>query len=170
MNREFSIIIPVRDRSHLLQRCLDSVAAQTYRPLHVIVIDNNSVDDSAKVAERWALDHHAPDFRITITREERLGAAAARNRGLREVRSEVMMAFDSDDEMHEDLVETVMAAFQSGAEPDIVTWRTRYHPLRGAARLMKRARRPLMRNQIIHAVLRTQGYAVKTRFLCEAGA
>lgn len=170
MNPEFSIIIPVRNRSHLLQRCLDSAAAQTYRPLHIVVIDNNSADDSAIVAERWALDHHAPDFRVTLARELRPGASVARNRGLREVTSDVVMAFDSDDEMHEDLAETVMAAFQSTDEPDIVTWRTMYHPLRGATRPLKKASRPLMRNQIIHAGLRTQGYAVKTRLLREAGA
>ncbi len=170
MNQELSIIIPVRDRSHLLQRCLDSVAAQTYRPLHVIVIDNNSVDDSAKVAERWALGCHAPDFRITITREERYGVSAARNRGLREVRSKFVMSFDSDDEMHADLTEKAMGAFLSPTDPDIVTWRTQYHPLHGSARLLKKAARPLMRNHIIHSVLRTHGYAVKTRLLCEAGA
>lgn len=170
MNPEFSIIIPVRDRSHLLQRCLDSVAAQTYRPLHVVVVDNYSVDDSAKVAERWALDHHAPDFRITLRREDRIGVSYARNLGLRSVTSDVVMAFDSDDEMHENLVQTAMDAFQGPGNPDIVTWRTMYHPLRGPVRQMKKAARPLMRNQIIHAVLRTQGYAVKTSLLRQAGA
>jgi len=48
-----SIIIPAYNEERYLGRCLDAIAAQSVRPYEVIVVDNNSSDDTAKVAQRY---------------------------------------------------------------------------------------------------------------------
>ena len=53
MGGRVSVVIPVLNREDLVTRCLDSVWAQTLRPLDVIVVDNNSTDGTLqRVADR----------------------------------------------------------------------------------------------------------------------
>ena len=52
MGGRVSVVIPVLNREDLVTRCLDSVWAQTLRPLDVIVVDNNSTDGSAAAVRR----------------------------------------------------------------------------------------------------------------------
>lgn len=168
--RELSIVIPVRNREKLLARCLESVASQTYRPLHVIVVDNGSADGSRRVAEEWALNNHCPGFMVSVLSESKEGAAAARNRGLKEVESEFVMFFDSDDTMHADLAERVMEGFRARPEADLLYWKAMHYPLSGRPYVMPYARKRLLVNQIQHSILRTQAYAVRTRALRSAGS
>ena len=118
---EVSIVIPVRDRETLVGRTLDSVAAQTWRPLHLIVVDNNSADASVRKVSEWA-GARASDtgLRVTQLQETRPGASAARNRGLEAVTGRYVIFFDSDDEMMPGLVERAMARV---GDADIVYWK-----------------------------------------------
>ena len=54
MSGEFSIVIPVKNRESLILRALDSVKAQTYRPLKIIVVDNASTDSTIQSVNIWA--------------------------------------------------------------------------------------------------------------------
>ena len=56
-----TVIVPVRNRSGVIVRCLDSVAAQTHAAVRLIVVDNGSTDDSRSVAADW-LEAHASRF------------------------------------------------------------------------------------------------------------
>ena len=56
-----TVIVPVRNRSGVIVRCLDSVVAQTYAAVRLIVVDNGSTDDSRSVVADW-LETHAPRF------------------------------------------------------------------------------------------------------------
>lgn len=168
-NRELAIVIPVRNREKLLERCLESVAAQTYRPLHVVIVDNGSADGSRRVAEQWAVMKHGPGFKVSVLSESKEGAAAARNRGLREVESGIVMFFDSDDAMRPDLAERVMGSFRQRKDADLIYWKAMYYPLSGKPYEMPFSRSRLLVNQIQHSVLRTQSYAVRTDALRAAG-
>lgn len=158
---ELSIIIPVRNRERLLGRCLESIETQTYRPLHVIVVDNGSTDHTPAIAEEWAIRSHADNFRVSVVKEPRPGASIARNRGLQEVDSDYVMWFDSDDTMRPRLAEKVMATFTFYPEAEAVSWKVLYHPLRGSNRVLKRRRHRVLYNQIIHSILRTHSYALR---------
>lgn len=168
--KEFSIVIPVYNRAKVLGGTLESVLRQSYRPLHVILADNASTDNSPLIMADWKRKHEDPGLCITVVEERTPGAAAARNRGLREVGSEFMLFFDSDDLMHPEAVNAYMQAFESGQAPDIVMSRSRsvdsitgqggILPLRGGDRLLA---------QIHHSTLRTQGYAIRTSLVRRVG-
>ena len=53
----FTIIIPVYNREALVQRTLDSVLAQTHRPLQLVLVDNCSTDGTLQVLQQFA-DRH----------------------------------------------------------------------------------------------------------------
>ena len=83
MKPTISIIIPVYNRASLVIRTLDSIAAQTLQPDRIIVVDNNSSDGSYDAVKRW-MDAYSGTARCTLLTERKPGAAAARNKGLRE--------------------------------------------------------------------------------------
>ncbi len=63
-----SIIIPARNESHNIERCLRSILKSDYRKIQVIVVDDRSTDNTARIAERVALD----DARLLVVRGENL--------------------------------------------------------------------------------------------------
>lgn len=92
-----TIVIPIYNRAHTIKRTLHSIDAQNVKPERVIVVDNGSTDDSLEIVREWSRREHG--FECVICEESRLGACAARNRGLEDVETEFVMFFDSDDEM-----------------------------------------------------------------------
>jgi hypothetical protein len=89
-----STIIPVHNRPALLRKAVESVLAQTYRPLEVIVSDNGSTDETPQVAAALAAQH--PES-VRCTREERQGPGPAREAGRQLARGEFVQYLDSDD-------------------------------------------------------------------------
>ena len=69
-----TVVVPVYNRAHLIRRCLDSIYAQTYRPLSVVVVDNASADATAREVTDWIATHHDMDFSIRLLSEMRRGA------------------------------------------------------------------------------------------------
>ncbi len=86
----FSIILPVFNRRRLLADAVASVCAQDFASWELIVVDDGSREDVASVVEGFH------DDRIRFLRRPRLGAAGARNAGLREARGELIAYLDSD--------------------------------------------------------------------------
>jgi glycosyltransferase involved in cell wall biosynthesis len=87
-----SVVIPLYNRAHTIERALSSVERQSFGDLEIIVVDDASQDGGAeKIAGR--------DPRIRILRHEaNRGAAAARNTGIGAARGEYVAFLDSDDE------------------------------------------------------------------------
>ena len=88
---DVSVVVPVRDREHVIGACLDSILASDYPAdrLEVVVADNASTDGTADVLRRYGA-------RIRVVYETKRGPAAARNAGLRAARGEVIAFTDSD--------------------------------------------------------------------------
>ena len=116
--------MPVRDRASVVGRTLESIERQTFRPLSVVIVDNGSTDITPEIVEKWRRRVDGDDFKVTVVTEPRPGASAARNRGLREVESEYVMFFDSDDEMLPRHVELAAAYGKSKPDTDILRWDT----------------------------------------------
>jgi glycosyltransferase involved in cell wall biosynthesis len=91
-----SVIIPTHNRAHLIGETLDSVLAQTYRPIECLVVDDASTDDTSEVVQSWA-SKAKHGFSIRYVRQEKGGAQVARNRGSRLARGEFVQYLDSDD-------------------------------------------------------------------------
>ncbi|MCI5627502.1 MAG: glycosyltransferase family 2 protein [Porphyromonadaceae bacterium] len=169
MAEELSVIIPVFNREKLVCRCLDSVKAQTYRPLHVIVVDNDSTDTTFRTVTEWGRANAEPALRMSLLSEKKPGAAAARNRGFQQVKGDKLCFFDSDDTMRPDFAAEVMKAFDLNPAANLVTWRTVRHELNGRRHLMKYASDNFLINHIFHCVFVTMQYAVRRPFFSNHG-
>jgi glycosyltransferase involved in cell wall biosynthesis len=89
MNPLVSVIIPVYNGAAYLREALESVAAQDYAPVEVIVADDGSTDDSAAIAASFA--------DVTVLPLLRGGVSRARNRAVAESRGEFLAFLDADD-------------------------------------------------------------------------
>jgi len=83
--------IPTYNRAHLLPGALESVFAQTFREVEVLVVDDGSTDETPTVLARYG-------ERIRVVRQENQGRSAARSRAVLEARSPYLSFLDSDDE------------------------------------------------------------------------
>jgi len=84
------VILPVHNRETWVGRAIDSVLAQTYQPIEVIVVDDGSTDGTGRILERFG-------DQITILTQPHAGAYVARNLGIRHARGELVAFIDSDD-------------------------------------------------------------------------
>lgn len=162
-----SVVIPVFNRAGIVTRTLDSVAAQTLRPLALVIVDNNSTDDTLDVISRWASQHQSSDFTVTVLSEHSPGACSARNRGLDAVDTPYVMFFDSDDVMHPWHVASFADALTKHPDADVVGHSVRHHFLSGRTKILRFARS--LYSHIFHASFSTQRYAVCTAFIRQVG-
>ncbi len=160
-----SVIIPVYNRAHIVERTLDTVLAQEYRPLQVVLVDNASTDGSLDVLEQWASLHRAPDFDVIVTTEGHHTAGAARNRGASVATGEWLVFFDSDDEMHRRLVsDYVKVAEKVRGEVDIVSTGATLRYSDGSTRRLPFHTRDLMAVQLLNSQFATQRYMVRASY------
>ena len=88
-----SVIIPVYNVEKYLRECVDSVLAQTYKNLEIILIDDGSKDKSGQICDEYA----TKDTRIKVFHQTNSGASAARNYGLTQATGILLSFVDSDD-------------------------------------------------------------------------
>ncbi len=95
MNRDtkISVIVPVYNVEEYLARCVDSVLAQTYENLEVILVDDGATDTSGTICDDFA----AKDSRVKVIHKENGGLSSARNTGLEAATGECIAFVDSDD-------------------------------------------------------------------------
>jgi len=87
---DISVVIPTYNRYEFLKRALESIYAQTYLPLEVIVVDDGSSDNTSQIKK---------DFpNITYLYQKNAGVSSARNLGIRNASCEWIAFLDSDDE------------------------------------------------------------------------
>lgn len=109
----FSIIVPSFNRAGVLVAALDSVLAQSYRPIQIVLVDDGSTDDTAAVFKAWIDRHGTHDFRGEYLYQANAGAGAARNAGIRRSEGDYIQFLDSDDSLHADRLERLVATFES---------------------------------------------------------
>jgi glycosyltransferase involved in cell wall biosynthesis len=108
-----SIIMPMRDRAHVVGEAIDSVLAQTYQNLELIVIDDSSLDESVDIVRSFS------DQRIhLIGSMQWIGVSAARNRGLKAAKGDIIAYLDSDNTWFPDYLATMLGAFQAIPDAD----------------------------------------------------
>lgn len=106
-----SVIVPCYNGAPFLNQALDSILAQTYRPLEILMIDDGSTDRSAAIAQAYPEVHYAY--------QEHAGLAAALNQGVALARGDFFSFLDADDVWLETKLEQQMAAFDEDAALDI---------------------------------------------------
>lgn len=106
MKPTVSIIMPCYNAEAHLRQSIGSVQAQTVSDWELLVVDDGSKDGSWSVLADLA----ATDARIRPFRQQNAGAAAARNRSLREAAGEYAAFLDSDDTWHPDFLDVMLTA------------------------------------------------------------
>ena len=107
-----SCIVPVHNGARFLGEALASIAAQRYRPREIIVVDDGSTDDTARVASECGVP-------LQYLRQEQSGGPSARNHGMRRARGSFFAFLDADDRWHPDKLTIQMARFEARPELDI---------------------------------------------------
>ncbi len=108
MNDLISVILPIYNVEAYLRRCIDSVIAQTYTNIEILLVDDGSPDGSPAICDEYA----ARDERIRVIHKENGGLSDARNAGIREARGRYVTVIDSDDYVTKDYVEVLYTAIQ----------------------------------------------------------
>ena len=157
-----SVIIPVRNRSEVIVRCLQSVAAQTYERVRLIVVDNGSTDDTRSRVADWMSANAGRFVETCLLDEPRSGANAARNQGLRAVSDGYVAFFDSDDEMSPDFLTQMLATLCKDAAAQWVLARTphdlsRRHRAGAPRRAPPFGGAPLVERASFHPIFRSRG-------------
>ncbi len=107
-----SIIIPTYNRSNLLKECVESLLAQTYHDIEIIVVDDGSTDDTKETLDSITDKQN----RIRYYSRPHSGVCAARNFGLEQASGEYIGFFDHDDLWPTDYIETMVKSLK--ARPD----------------------------------------------------
>lgn len=100
---KISIIVPVYNTAKYLERCVDSIVAQTYADWELLLVDDGSTDRSGDICDRYA----ASDPRIQVFHKPNGGVSSARNLGLDHAKGEWITFVDSDDKVKNTLCEII---------------------------------------------------------------
>ena len=103
-----SIIVPIYNRETLLPAMLESISAQTYRPIELILVDNGSTDQSVELCHQFQAKHQDGFLHVLVYQEFKRGANAARNTGLSLATGDYLMFFDSDDIMYPECINRIV--------------------------------------------------------------
>lgn len=91
--QKISVIVPVYKVEAFLDRCVQSIASQTYKNLEIILVDDGSPDNCPTMCDAWA----EKDRRVKVVHKKNGGLSDARNAGMAIATGELMGFVDSDD-------------------------------------------------------------------------
>lgn len=145
-----SVIVPVYNAERYLAEALESLFAQTYRPVEIIAVDDGSTDGSADLLTEYS-------DRIVTLRQPNAGPAAARNAGLARAQGEFISFQDADDRLHPRKLERQVAQLEAHPLLELSVCLVENFwdgdPAEEAARLAERQLPKLFRGVVMQAVL-----------------
>jgi GT2 family glycosyltransferase len=114
-----TVLIPSRERPDRLRRCLDSILSSDYPHdrIELLIVDNAPASD----ATQRVVDAYTDRTNIRYLREDSLGSASARNRGLREVETDLVLMTDDDTVVDKHWITEVARTFSTYPEAAVVS-------------------------------------------------
>lgn len=106
MDRLVSVIVAVYNIEEYLPRCVDSILAQTYEKLEIILVDDGSTDKSGRICDEYA----EKDSRIQVIHKKNGGLSDARNAGMDIATGEYIGFVDGDDWIDRDMYRAMYEA------------------------------------------------------------
>lgn len=117
MNKLVSVVIPTYNREATIEMSINSILNQTYKNIEIIVVDDNSKDNTCLIVEKLKEKY---DFIKYIKHENNKGGSAARNTGARFASGEFLAFLDSDDEWIDTKLEKCMNVFENNGDISMV--------------------------------------------------
>lgn len=91
--KRISIVVPVYNAEDYLSHSIDSILAQSYKNIEVILVDDGSTDNSSMICD----EYHKKDDRVKVIHTANCGVVAARKRGIALATGEYVLGVDADD-------------------------------------------------------------------------
>ena len=104
--QKISIVVPVYNTAPYLHECVATLAAQTYKNLEILLVNDGSTDNSGEICDQWAVQ----DNRITVIHTENRGVSHARNLGIERASGAYISFVDSDDWVDRDYYDSMLKA------------------------------------------------------------
>lgn len=112
-----SVIVPVYNVEQYLERCIESILAQSFQDFELICINDCSPDSSQSILERYQQAY--PQKVVVLVNERNLGLGKTRERGIAKAQGKYLMFIDSDDYIREDYLETYLRQMEE-SKVDVV--------------------------------------------------
>ncbi|WP_274426442.1 glycosyltransferase family 2 protein [Chelativorans sp. YIM 93263] len=167
-----SVVIPLFNKEHTVERAIASVLAQVHTNFELIVVDDGSTDSSASVAERF------DDPRLRIVRQHNSGVSAARNSGVQRARSDYVCFLDADDEWHPEFLTRICGLIQLNGTAGLYSCRYEIVGADGTKRLGRLSLKTSHRGEVgdffyhyrrSRSLLNSSSVCVSKRALAESG-
>lgn len=113
-----TVIVPVYNVEKYIHQCVDSLLAQDYPAMEILLIDDGSPDGCPQICD----DYAKKDSRIRVIHQKNQGVAETRNIGVREAKGEYIGFLDSDDYILEGAFSRLMACFENDEEIDLAVY------------------------------------------------
>jgi glycosyltransferase involved in cell wall biosynthesis len=113
---QVSVVIPVYNGEKTLRKCLESVSNQTYDNYSIIVVDNNSSDNSKAIIEEF----QKRNSNLSYIFEQEQGRGIARNAGINSVKGEIIAMTDSDCVVPKNWIEELVGSIVQGKESAVM--------------------------------------------------
>lgn len=127
-----SIIVPVYGVERFLGECIDSILAQSYRTIELILVDDGSTDSSPQICDKYAL----LDSRVKVIHQPNGGVSRARNVGLKRATGDYILFVDGDDTLGDTHgVAHAVEMLSQNPEIDILSFELTYITNKGAYEL-----------------------------------
>lgn len=114
-----SVLVPVYNVAKHLNRCIDSILAQTCTDYEIILLNDGSTDESGAICDAYAAEHDC----IRVIHQKNAGVSQARNALLAAARGDYIAFVDSDDTLEPVYLETLLGdLLNTGSDIAICTW------------------------------------------------
>ena len=165
MDKKLSIIIPLYNVEPYVHRAAESIAAQAFDGLEVILVDDGSTDNSSDTFIK-----HAPGINVTTIKQKNTGPGGARNTGICAASGDYIMFIDGDDFLLPSALQNILTALEK-EQPDVLFGRyLRWMPDAG---LLKSERHqfnppkdPRLRTEYILSVFPEPSWNSAWRYIC----
>lgn len=114
-----SIAIPAYNHARFIESCLESVCAQTYPELELVLIDDGSTDATLEVARRFLGANKGRFRRVVLERQENQGVSATSNACIEVCQGEWVHLLGSDDVLYPNKVERIQAAIEVWGQQNV---------------------------------------------------
>ncbi len=113
---KLSVIVPVYNVEKYIHQCVDSLLAQDYEDMEILLIDDGSPDRCGAICD----DYAKKDTRIRVIHQENQGLAEVRNIGIRKAKGKYIGFVDSDDYVRPGMFSQMMDCIEKDDQVDIV--------------------------------------------------